>query len=77
MMVFRPGDAITLSAGEQGARIMALGGETLNGPRHIWWNFVSSRRERIARLSQANVVDAERAAAQRAALEVERRVVDL
>ena len=47
MMVFRPGDAITIKAGEQGARLMALGGETLNGPRYIWWNFVASSRERI------------------------------
>lgn len=47
MMVFRPGDAITLTAGERGARLMALGGETLNGPRYIWWNFVASSREKI------------------------------
>jgi len=47
MMVFRPGDAITLTAGAQGARLMALGGETLNGPRYIWWNFVASSREKI------------------------------
>lgn len=47
MMVFRPGDRITLAAGPQGARFMALGGATLNGPRHIWWNFVASSRERI------------------------------
>lgn len=47
MMVFRPGDRITVEAGERGARIMALGGATLNGPRHIWWNFVASSRERI------------------------------
>ena len=47
MMVFRPGDAITVQAGDQGARLMALGGETLGGPRHIWWNFVASSRERI------------------------------
>ena len=47
MMVFRPGDKITVRAGAQGARLMALGGETLNGPRHIWWNFVASSRERI------------------------------
>jgi len=48
MMVFRPGDAITLKAGPQGARLMALGGETLNGPRYIWWNFVASSEEKIA-----------------------------
>jgi len=47
MMVFRPGDRITVKAGPQGARLMALGGATLNGPRYIWWNFVSSSREKI------------------------------
>ena len=47
MMVFRPGDAITVAAGPAGARLVALGGATLNGPRHIWWNFVSSSREKI------------------------------
>jgi hypothetical protein len=47
MMVFRPGDRIAVKAGPQGARLMALGGATLNGPRYIWWNFVSSSREKI------------------------------
>ena len=47
MMVFRPGDRLTVAAGAEGARLMALGGETLEGPRHIWWNFVSSSREKI------------------------------
>lgn len=47
MMVFRPGDAITVTAGPMGARLMALGGATLNGPRYIWWNFVASSRDRI------------------------------
>ncbi len=53
MMVFRPGDAITVTAGPQGARLMALGGETMNGPRHIWWNFVSSSRDKIEEAKQA------------------------
>jgi redox-sensitive bicupin YhaK (pirin superfamily) len=26
---------------------MLLGGEPMDGPRHIWWNFVSSSKERI------------------------------
>jgi redox-sensitive bicupin YhaK (pirin superfamily) len=26
---------------------MVLGGAPADGPRHIWWNFVSSRAERI------------------------------
>lgn len=47
MMVFRPGDAITVAAGPQGARLMILGGATLNGPRYIWWNFVASSQDRI------------------------------
>ena len=47
MLVFRPGDRLAVRAGERGARIMLLGGATLGGPRHIWWNFVASSRERI------------------------------
>ena len=47
MMVFRPGDRITVGAGERGARLMILGGATFNGPRYIWWNFVASSKERI------------------------------
>lgn len=47
MMVFRPGDAITLRAGAKGARLMLLGGETLPGPRYVWWNFVASSLEKI------------------------------
>lgn len=53
MMVFRPGDAITIIAGERGARLMLLGGETLNGPRYIWWNFVASSREKIEAAKEA------------------------
>ena len=48
MMVFRPGDRIGVTAGPRGARIMMLGGATLNETRYIWWNFVSSSKERIA-----------------------------
>ena len=47
MVVFRPGDRITVSAGGRGARLMILGGATFNGPRYLWWNFVASSRERI------------------------------
>ncbi|WP_226621581.1 pirin family protein [Alloyangia pacifica] len=53
MMVFRPGDRVSLKAGRQGARVMVLGGETLNGPRYIWWNFVASSKERIAEAKEA------------------------
>jgi len=53
MAVFRPGDAISLRAGPAGARLMLLGGDTLNGPRHVWWNFVSSSKERIDEAREA------------------------
>ncbi len=46
LLVFRPGDRITIRARER-ARLMLLGGTAMEGPRYIWWNFVSSRRERI------------------------------
>jgi redox-sensitive bicupin YhaK (pirin superfamily) len=46
LLVFRPGDRITIRAVTD-ARLMILGGEPMDGPRHIWWNFVSSRKERI------------------------------
>ena len=47
MLVFRPGDRISLRAGGQGARLMLLGGATMDGPRYIWWNFVASSKDRI------------------------------
>ncbi len=53
MMVFRPGDRVSMTAGDQGARVMILGGETLEGPRHIWWNFVASSKERIEEAKEA------------------------
>jgi redox-sensitive bicupin YhaK (pirin superfamily) len=34
------------------ARVMLLGGAALDGERHIWWNFVSSSRDRIERAKQ-------------------------
>ncbi|WP_029031088.1 pirin family protein [Salinarimonas rosea] len=46
LLVFRPGDRIAIRAATP-ARFMMLGGEPMDGPRYIWWNFVSSRRERI------------------------------
>lgn len=53
MMVFRPGDSLSLKAGPMGARLMILGGATLNGSRHIWWNFVASSRDKINAAKEA------------------------
>jgi hypothetical protein len=47
MLVFRAGDRIALRAGARGARVLLLGGAAMDGPRHLFWNFVSSSRERI------------------------------
>jgi redox-sensitive bicupin YhaK (pirin superfamily) len=46
LLVLRPHDEITIVA-RQRSRIMLLGGEPMDGPRHIWWNLVSSSKERI------------------------------
>lgn len=46
LLVFRPGDAITLRATAP-LRILLLGGEPMDGPRHLWWNFVHSSKDRI------------------------------
>lgn len=46
LLVFKPGDRISI-LGLTNARFMIIGGEPMDGPRHIWWNFVSSRKERI------------------------------
>jgi redox-sensitive bicupin YhaK (pirin superfamily) len=46
LLIFRPGDRITVQARRR-ARLIFLGGSALEGPRYIWWNFVSSRRKRI------------------------------
>lgn len=53
MLIFRPGDRISVRAGAAGARIMLLGGATMDGPRYIWWNFVASSRDRIAAAKEA------------------------
>ena len=46
LLIFKPGDRITIRA-VSNARFMMLGGDTMDGPRFIRWNFVSSSEERI------------------------------
>jgi redox-sensitive bicupin YhaK (pirin superfamily) len=48
MLALEPGEEVTLYA-DAPARVMLLGGAALEGERHIWWNFVSSSKERIER----------------------------
>ena len=47
LLVLRPGDRIAIKAGPAGARMMLFGGTSIGSKRHIWWNFVSSSKERI------------------------------
>ena len=51
MLIFRPGDRITVTA-RRDTRMMFLGGDALEGPRYVWWNFVSSSQERIEQAKQ-------------------------
>jgi redox-sensitive bicupin YhaK (pirin superfamily) len=46
MIVFDAGEKAEVTAVGD-ARVMLLGGAALDGERHVWWNFVSSSRDRI------------------------------
>jgi redox-sensitive bicupin YhaK (pirin superfamily) len=46
LLVFKPGDVIALMA-TRDSHFVIIGGAPMDGPRHIWWNFVSSRKDRI------------------------------
>ncbi len=47
MAVLPVGETVRIEAGAQGARLVVIGGAALDAPRYMWWNFVSSRKERI------------------------------
>lgn len=57
MSVPPAGEPVHVSAPEP-ARFVVVGGEPLDAPRHMWWNFVSSRKDRI--LQAAEDWDAQR-----------------
>jgi hypothetical protein len=46
LLVLRPGDALAVTA-RTPVRLTLQGGAAMDGPRHLWWNFVSSSKERI------------------------------
>jgi redox-sensitive bicupin YhaK (pirin superfamily) len=50
MAVLQPAQPVLLSA-PAGARLVVVGGDPLDAPRHMWWNFVSSRKDRILQAS--------------------------
>ena len=47
LLVFRPGDTVDLVTGHEPCHVMLFGGEAMESKRYIWWNFVSSSKERI------------------------------
>lgn len=51
LIVFKPGAEIILRS-HGPSRLMLLGGEPLDGQRHIFWNFVSSRKDRILQAAE-------------------------
>jgi redox-sensitive bicupin YhaK (pirin superfamily) len=46
LLVLRPGERVAVRAVDD-SHFIVVGGAPMDGPRHIWWNFVSSRKERI------------------------------
>jgi redox-sensitive bicupin YhaK (pirin superfamily) len=50
MAVLQAGQPCTITAAQE-ARFVVIGGEPLDAPRHLWWNFVSSRKDRIIQAS--------------------------
>jgi redox-sensitive bicupin YhaK (pirin superfamily) len=46
LLIFPAGGTIAIAATAP-SRLMLLGGASMDGQRHIWWNFVSSSKERI------------------------------
>jgi redox-sensitive bicupin YhaK (pirin superfamily) len=46
LYVLKPGIATSLTS-RSGGRVMLCGGEAFSTARHVWWNFVSSSRDRI------------------------------
>lgn len=53
LAVLEPGRVVRIAAtGAQAVHLVLIGGEPLDGHRFMWWNFVSSRKERIIQASE-------------------------
>jgi redox-sensitive bicupin YhaK (pirin superfamily) len=52
MGVLPAGQGARVHAMGAAVRFVVIGGAPLDGPRHMWWNFVSSRKERIVQAAQ-------------------------
>ncbi len=52
LAVMAAGQPLHLVASDSPVRLMVIGGDALDGPRYLWWNFVSSRKERIVQAAR-------------------------
>lgn len=52
LVLLAPGHKPLLKT-SHGARLMLCGGASMDGERHVWWNFVSSSRDRINEAKRA------------------------
>ena len=51
MLILAPGDVVALKSLES-TRLLVLGGAVMDGPRYIYWNFVSSSKERLEQAAE-------------------------
>lgn len=51
LVVLRPGIPVTIAA-KQPSRFLLLGGASMDGPRYVWWNFVSSKKEAVVQAAE-------------------------
>ena len=51
LVVLEPGRSATIKAPDA-VRLMVIGGDALDARRFMWWNFISSRKERIVQAAQ-------------------------
>lgn len=51
LLVFAPGASGTLHT-EESTRVVLIGGDPPDGPRHMWWNFISSSEKRVEQAKQ-------------------------
>ena len=51
LVVLRPGVSITVKA-ERDAQLLLLGGAPMDGPRYVWWNFVSSNKDAVMQAAE-------------------------
>jgi len=52
LLILHPARPVRIEALDGPSHLMVFGGEPLDGPRYLWWNFVSSDRDRLEQAKQ-------------------------